>query len=110
MLAAASIGDEDARAAREQFIRDQQGIVIALMAGAATVDELCRRCDELFSDDAERGAVMCSSVHKAKGLEAERVYLLEGTFRSTSVEENNLRYVAITRAKSTLAWVSGFGR
>lgn len=109
LAVAATISDEDTRAAREQFLRDQQGIVLALMQGAATVDELCRRCDELFSDDAEKGAVMCSSVHKAKGLEAERVYLLEGTFRKGG-EEDNLRYVAITRAKSTLAWVSGFGK
>lgn len=107
--AASSIGDEDARAARETFVRDQQGIVLALMDGAATVDELCRRCDELFSDDAQKGAVMCSSVHKAKGLEAERVYLLDGTFRKGG-EEDNLRYVAWTRAKSTLALVSGFGK
>lgn len=109
LVAASDITDEDMRAAREQFVRDQQGIVLALMQGAQSVDELCRRCDELFSDDAELGAVMCSSVHKAKGLEAERVYLLEGTFRRHG-EEDNLCYVAITRAKTTLALVSGFGK
>lgn len=102
---ASSISNEDARAARIEFVQDQAGIILALLEGAATVEELCRRCEDLFSDDAERGAVMCSSVHRAKGLETDRVYLIEETFRMTSLEEQNLRYVAITRAKHTLTWV-----
>lgn len=102
---ASSISNEEARTARIEFIQDQAGIILALLDGAATVEELMRRCEELFSDDAERGAVMCSSVHRAKGLETDRVYLIEETFRSTSLEEQNLRYVAITRAKHTLTWV-----
>lgn len=110
LAAAASIGDEDARAAREQFVRDQEGIVLALAQTAAVVEDVVRKCEELFTDDDTAGAVTCSSVHKAKGLEAERVYLLAGTFRSGKLEEDNLRYVAITRAKRTLAWVSGYGK
>lgn len=102
---ASSISNEDARAARIEFVQDQAGIILALLEGAATVEELCRRCEDLFSDDAEHGAVMCSSVHRAKGLETDRVYLIEETFRTTSLEEQNLRYVGITRAKHTLTWV-----
>lgn len=102
---ASSISNEDARLARIEFVQDQEGVILALLTGAATVEELCRRCDELFSDNAEHGAVMCSSVHRSKGLETDRVYLIEETFRGTSIEEQNLRYVAITRAKHTLAWV-----
>lgn len=83
-------------------------IVNALCDGVTTVAELELRVVELFSDDTTRAAVMCSTVHRAKGLETDRTYLLHGTFRNGSDEEDNIRYVAITRAKTRLCWVSGF--
>jgi len=59
--------------------------------------------------------VVCSSVHKSKGLEADRVFVIENTFMDNIpnlpahrlLEEQNLRYVAITRAKNHLTWVRG---
>lgn len=99
---------EKARDRRVEFVRDQASIVNFLCEGATTIAELEVRCNELFADDT-RGAVMLSSVHKAKGLEADRCFLLEGTFRpSPDIEEQNIRYVAVTRAKTQLTWVSGF--
>ena len=51
---------------------------------------------------------MLSTVHKAKGLEADNVYLL-ATERMPhplgGQEENNICYVAITRAKKNLFYV-----
>jgi len=99
---------EAAREARVEFVVDQAAIVTALCEGAATVAELLARVEELFTDDATRAAVMCSTVHRAKGLEADRVFLLQGTFRPGDGEEANIRYVAITRAKTRLCWVTGF--
>lgn len=99
---------EEAKETRLQFVADQVEVVLALCEGAATVSELEARVEELFSDDKSRGAVLCGTVHKMKGLEAERTFLLEGTFRPGVGEESRLRYVAITRAKSRLCWVSGF--
>jgi superfamily I DNA/RNA helicase len=99
---------EDAAADRITFVQDQFLLVMALMEGASTVGELEGRINDLFSDDAELRAVMCSTVHKAKGLEADRVFLLEGTFRRGSPEDDNIKYVAITRAKTALSWVTGF--
>jgi len=53
----------------------------------------------------EYGDVMLSTVHKAKGLEADSVYIL-ATERMPhprgGSEENNICYVAITRAKKNL--------
>lgn len=64
-------------------------------------------------------AVMFSTVHKAKGLEAPRVFLLRSTFKrhrpkrdgsrweisELPIEELNVEYVALTRAMEHLTWV-----
>jgi superfamily I DNA/RNA helicase len=52
------------------------------------------------------GCVVLSTVHKAKGLEWERVFMLKHTFgRWEGREEDNIMYVAITRSKSALMMV-----
>jgi superfamily I DNA/RNA helicase len=54
-------------------------------------------------------AIVCSSVHKAKGLEARRVFVLTETLycqgKRINQEERNIHYVAITRAKEVLVLV-----
>jgi len=83
-----------------------------------TMQELVNGCDapsqieplidKLFSDDGlgDKGLVTLSSVHKAKGLEADRVYVLGWTLRTgKSQEEDNIHYVAITRARDVLTMV-----
>lgn len=44
--------------------------------------------------------------HKAKGLEWNKVVLLEKTFKSKEGEEGNVLYVAVTRAKRTLIFAA----
>jgi len=63
--------------------------------------------------------ITLSTVHKVKGLEADRVFLIKETFQRhrkpdpkwgdwrprVDPEELNIEYVAITRAKESLTWI-----
>ena len=90
--------------------RDQAGMIFALAETSETISDLQNRIEWLFSDDVQdHEQILCSSVHKAKGLEAERVYVLQESFyrRGVTPEEQNIEYVAITRAKNRLTFVTG---
>jgi DNA helicase-2/ATP-dependent DNA helicase PcrA len=71
-----------------------------------TIAELVEKIRRLFADD-NRPSVICSTVHRAKGLETPRVWYLQGSFegRPQDLEEENLRYVAVTRAQRELVYV-----
>ena len=67
--------------------------------------------DKVFSDTKIANAITLMSIHKAKGLESERVVFLEPnlTMKKTKKQkqwqfdqEQNLQYVAVTRAKKEL--------
>jgi DNA helicase-2/ATP-dependent DNA helicase PcrA len=93
-------------------IEDETLTLIALAEGSKNVDEIKTRCINLFqdSDKCPRPAVVLSSTHKAKGLEWDKVLVLRDTYLRKgreSREEENLYYVAITRAKKSLVFVAG---
>lgn len=94
---------------RLDMIADQVDTIVALSDGLADVAELVARIEEMFTDSTPGAAVMLSSVHRAKGLESERVYVLQSTLycngKRVNDEERNIHYVAITRAKSQLFMV-----
>jgi len=104
-------GDEDD--ARISRLGDQADCIRAIIdaSDATTVDNLKSTIDELFSD--AQASIWLSSVHRAKGLEADRVFIIRpeqlpprwskpGTWQYE--QELNLKYVAMTRAKKEL-WV-----
>jgi superfamily I DNA/RNA helicase len=93
--------------ARYDAICDQAEMLSSLTDNAPSVAEVESRIEALFTDDGlgQAGMITCSSVHRSKGLEAERVFVLLDTLRATNDEERNISYVAITRAKSTLVYV-----
>ena len=94
-----------------QAVEDRAECLLALSDGAASVADVVARIEELFADKSDEGCIMLSTTHKAKGLERDRVWLLAGTYRRRpEVEEDNLYYVAVTRAKRDLMLVEGFAK
>lgn len=100
------------RNSRAQTLEDQLDTLLALSDGIATVAELKTRIDTIFSD--EESAVTFSSIHRAKGLEAARVFILHHDLLPHPLakkdfeiqQELNLQYVAYTRAMRELYIVS----
>lgn len=82
----------------------------ALSEGLETVEQLVDKINIIFNDTSDK-AVLLATVHRAKGLEADRVFiykpsiLINNRLATKDWEiktEKNLRYVAYTRAKSSL--------
>jgi superfamily I DNA/RNA helicase len=93
-------------------VQDKASILVTFAMDVTTVSEMRTRINTLFTDVEGSGDehwITLSSVHKAKGLEAPRVFVLYDTLRGDSMEEQNIEYVAITRAKETLVRVHGIG-
>lgn len=115
-------------------LQDKVDMLNQLAQDCPGVPTLQDRIEDLFTNE-PGDAVVLSTVHKAKGLEADRVYILEQTFgmpvacecghrhrgpackmcackhyvpdAEKEQEERNIRYVAITRAKRELTWCEG---
>lgn len=113
--------DEDAI----QRISDKYDTIMVFIHGNADgkVESIRHDIETLFStrtkdsDDTRlmKGKVVLSTIHKAKGLEADTVFFLddflmfpkwinEGTWQEQ--QEKNLMYVAVTRPKNTLAFIT----
>ena len=96
-----------------QAVMDKIETIIALGDGLVYTDDLIARIQEVFSDD--KVGVTFSSIHKAKGLEADRVWVLRPDLLPhpmakkswEKVQESNLEYVAYTRSKRELYIVTG---
>jgi superfamily I DNA/RNA helicase len=80
-----------------------------------TVPDLVAHIGVLFTDG--RRGVILSTIHKAKGLEAERVYFLDRFLIPSKYarkgwqreQEQNLLYVALTRSKNFLYFINSTG-
>lgn len=84
-----------------------------LSENLTTTQELMNRIDIIFSDRKKNEGIALSTIHKAKGLEAENVYIAcrslmpspSATQEWEVIQEKNLIYVAYTRAKNTLGFL-----
>lgn len=91
------------------FVKDKAECLRYLCEGAATLSDVSKNIKFIFSDKKDGNIITVSNTHKAKGLERDRAWLLSDTFRKCESpqtpqqqEENNLYYVAATRAKHIL--------
>jgi DNA helicase-2/ATP-dependent DNA helicase PcrA len=90
---------------KAEELLDNMEAIRAISEGLASVDRLRSKINALFADSDEGvdyGTIPCMTVHKAKGLEFDKVWMLESTFRINHTEGENLYYVAVTRAKKHL--------
>ena len=95
-----------------QSLNDKIDTLIAFTDGKNTIDEVRRSIETLFSDNNPKNSVILSSVHRAKGLEADRVFVLEYARiripmqdEEFAQQEANLEYISLTRSKDYLALV-----
>jgi hypothetical protein len=88
--------------------------VIFERATPTSIEDFQAETERLFSKGEGKTIKLCTA-HKSKGLEAERVFLLAPerfplTMKNMTPEqvkqEDNLEYVAITRAKATLVYLT----
>ena len=101
--------------ARLDTVGDTVDCLRILADGLLLTRELVQRVESMFAkkdegDDERRGKVRLMTIHRAKGLEARRVMLLIDTLypkkSERDPEEQNMHYVAITRAMEHLLLAS----
>lgn len=103
---------------RLQGLEDKHSCLSCFCDGSSTVADVRRRIDAVFTEDKNAPGIRLSSIHKAKGLEASRVFLLQPEGKEVMPkwlerkpewereQARNLLYVAITRAVEELVYVA----
>lgn len=92
---------------------DTAACLLTLCEDAETIKDVLAKIERLFADTDSKNIILLSSTHKAKGLERDRVWCLSWTYLKSrpnqtpdqAREEENLFYVAVTRAKTELVMV-----
>ncbi len=89
-------------------LQDRHDCLLAFCEEAKEISEVLRKIEVIFTDDRSRQGIRLSSIHKAKGLEAKTVFLLQPKGATIPhpmaktawqhEQELNLLYVATTRA------------
>ena len=95
-----------------QSVEDKHQCIIYLTRNASTVQGILDNIKAIFGDGKKRGVIF-STIHKAKGLEKDNIWILKPELMphpmaksaADKQQEVNLCYVAITRAKKTLNYV-----
>lgn len=97
-----------------KMYEDKINAIEILSEGLQTADEVIDRINTIFADDSKNG-ICLSTVHKSKGLESDRVFILNSDkfflkqcmqVEWMKEQEYNLVYVAYTRAKHYLGYIT----
>lgn len=95
-------------------LRQRQDIIGVLAKDVGSVNKLILKIQKIFKE--QKNSVTLSTIHKAKGLENDRIFflcpeLIPNKFATQPwqlQQENNLEYVAITRAKKELHYINDY--
>lgn len=104
--------DEEAKAeALKDRVESITTLINSLDEDSRTIPHLLHLIDSMFNPGV--GKVTLATGHKSKGLEADRVFWINPNAKTPWAkkswefdQENNLRYVMATRAKSTLTFIT----
>lgn len=106
------VNEGDAKETGKYSIAEERVSVLEMLSKTAnTPDELIEGIKELFSDS--KAGITLATIHKSKGLESERVFIIHPEKMPSKyaekdwelVQEENLKYVAYTRAKDYLGFI-----
>ena len=94
------------------MIEDKYNALILICRAAEYPSVIIKQIDFLFTP--RQNAIICTTIHRAKGLEWDTVYFLDVDLIPSRYavstwqleQEKNLQYVGITRAKTTLNYIS----
>ena len=99
-------------------ILDRHECLVNLCEDAKSLEEVQKKAIDLFNDTDENNLIVLSTIHRAKGLERDNVFILKWTMRlwldersqyiDKPNEELNCAYVGATRSKDNLYLVSKF--
>ena len=109
------ISQEDAM--KHETIQAKLDMIRALEvlgADLTTTEELTKKIEDIFPKNDKGDGIMLSTVHKAKGLEADNVFIACASLMPSKSaldewqvqQERNLMYVAYTRAKKVLGFLN----
>ena len=91
---------------QEGELKDYQVSLESILSEVSGVQAAKKLLEEIFTDSPKEGCWILSTIHKAKGKEWKKVYLLDwekkGEQGWQKIEERNLEYVGITRAREEL--------
>lgn len=97
-------------------LQDRAECLVCFTEGANTVDDVTRKIESIFTDDKNGTGIRFSSIHKAKGLESDRVFFLMPRGAECPhpmaksawqrEQEYNCLYIGVTRARLELIYVS----
>jgi hypothetical protein len=100
-------------------LQDRHDCLLCFTEGLSATESpaaVVRKIESVFTDDKTKPGIRLSSIHKSKGLEARRVFLLEPEGATVPhpmaksawqrEQEGHLLYVAITRAIEELVYVA----
>jgi superfamily I DNA/RNA helicase len=92
--------------AKTEFITDKAECLFNLCENCTSLEEVKDNINKMFKDTEDNKVVWLSTIHKRKGAETDVVFILNDTLRYSSIAEENCNYVAITRCKKELYFVS----